>query len=314
MRLKAFAHKGKEGPGVALAAAVTVVGLLLVTAIASREPLSGEGQTVAPVGGGRSQINAPSWALVLVAVGALVGLVGVLVTVDGPLLRRRKKDDELQREFRIPRLAKVVALLVPLAMGAVLVAAAIEGSRARTPLRPGGGSLVPRAGRPPKPHHFSSYTPPTWILPTVIGIVLLGAGAVLLVVAYRGRLGRGGEPLRDLEAAAALGEAVEASLDDLRSEPDPRRAVIAAYRRMEATLADAGLPRRPWEAPREYSGRAHNYLELSAGPLQTLTALFERARFGIGDVGEPLREQAIVALGTLREELSGLTSHRGAFT
>lgn len=286
----------------ALAAALAVVGLLLVTAIASRKPLSGEGQTVPPVGGGRSQINAPPWALTLVAAGALVALVGILVTAGWPLLRRRKKDEELVREFRISRMAKFVALLVPFALGAVLVAAAIEGSRARTPIRPS-GNLVPRGGRAPKPGHFSSYTPPAWILPTVIGVVLLGAGAVLLVVAYRGRLGARAEAAPDLEAAAALTGAVDASLDDLRAEPDPRRAVIAAYRRMESTLADAGLPRRAWEAPREYSGRAHNYLELSAPPLQTLTSLFERARFGVGRVGEPLREQAIAALSALREEL-----------
>ena len=285
----------------ALAAAVIVVGLLLVTAIASRKPLSGEGQTVPPVGGGQSQINAPPWALALVAAGALVALVGILVTVDWPLLRRRKKDDELAREFRISRSAKFVALLVPFVLGAVLVAAAIEGSRARTPIKPS-GNVVPRAGRAPKPGHFSSYAPPTWILPTVAGIVLFGAGAVLLVVAHRGRLGQGAEPAPDVNTAA-LSEAVEASLDDLRGEPDPRRAVIAAYRRMETTLADAGLPRRAWEAPREYSGRAHNHLELSARPLQTLTTLFERARFGVGRVGEPLREQAIAALSALREEL-----------
>ncbi|HZO79067.1 MAG TPA: DUF4129 domain-containing protein [Solirubrobacteraceae bacterium] len=286
----------------ALAVALTVVGLLLVTAIASRKPLSGEGQTVPPVGGGQSQINAPPWALVLVAAGALVALAGILVTVGWPLLRRRKKDEALVREFRISRTAKFVALLVPFALGAVLVAAAIEGSRARTPIRPH-GNVVPRAGRAPKPGHFSSYAPPTWILPTVVGVVLLGAGAVLLVVAYRNRLGAGAEPEPDMQAATALSDAVEASLEDLRDEPDPRRAVIAAYRRMETTLADAGLPRRDWEAPREYSGRAHNHLELSARPLQTLTSLFERARFGVGRVGEPLREQAIAALSALREEL-----------
>jgi Domain of unknown function (DUF4129) len=285
----------------ALAVAVTVVGLLLVTAIASRKPLSGEGQTVPPVGGGQSQINAPPWALALVAAGALVALVGISVTVGWPLLRRRKRDDELGREVRISRTAKLVALLVPFVLGAVLVAAAIEGSRARTPIKPS-GNVVPRAGRVPKPGHFSSYTPPAWILPTVVGVLLLGAGAVLLVLAYRGRLGAGAEQAPDL-TATALSEAVEASLDDVRDEPDPRRAVIAAYRRMENTLADAGLPRRAWEAPREYSGRAHNHLELSARPLQTLTSLFERARFGVGGVGEPLRAQAIAALSALREEL-----------
>jgi hypothetical protein len=289
---------------VALGAATAVTALLIVTAIASREPLSGEGQAVPPVGGGQSQINAPPWALALVVAGAAVALVGVLVTVDWPLLRRRKEDPEaLVRVLPIPRLAKVMAFVLVLLLGAVLVAGAIEGSRARTPIRPGGGSLVPRAGRVPKPRPFSSYTPPTWILPTVLGVVLGGGGAVLLVVALRGRLGRRPEPEPDFAAAAVLGDAVQASLEDLRSDPDPRRAVIAAYRRMETTLGEAGLPRRAWEAPREYSGRAHNNLELSARPLQTLTALFERARFGLGRVDESVREQAIAALVALREEL-----------
>ncbi len=106
--------------------------------------------------------------------------------------------------------------------------------------------------------------------------------------------------------AEELSEAVTASLDDLRSEPDPRRAVIAAYRRMESALADVGLPRRAWEAPREYSGRAHTNLELSVRPLRQLTSLFERARFGRETVGEPLREEAIASLSALRQELSGI--------
>lgn len=292
------------GRGVALAAAVTVVALLLVTAIASRKPLSGEGQAVPPVGGGRSQINAPPWALVLVAAGAAIALVGVLVTIDWSAVLRHRKDRELARLISTSRLARAMALLVPLLVGAVLVVAAIEGSRARTPIRPG-GKIVPRAGKAPASRPPSSYAPPTWTLPVVLAVVLGGGGTVLLVGALRGRRGEHPDQASDLEAAAVLGNAVEASLDDLRSEPDPGRAVIAAYRRMEATLADAGLPRRTWEAPREYSGRARNHLELTAQPLQTLTALFERARFGLGRVGEPLREQAIAALTALREELRG---------
>ena len=40
-----------------------------------------------------------------------------------------------------------------------------------------------------------------------------------------------------------LAAAVDESLDDLRAEPDPRRAVIAAYARLERVLAAHGLPR-----------------------------------------------------------------------
>ena len=55
--------------------------------------------------------------------------------------------------------------------------------------------------------------------------------------------------------AAESPQAVDESLDDLRAEPDPRRAVIAAYARLERVLAAHGLPRKPAEAPLEYLGR-----------------------------------------------------------
>ena len=53
-----------------------------------------------------------------------------------------------------------------------------------------------------------------------------------------------------------LADVLEETIDDLRAEADPRRAVIAAYARMERALAAAGLPRSPAEAPDEYL-RAH---------------------------------------------------------
>ena len=61
--------------------------------------------------------------------------------------------------------------------------------------------------------------------------------------------GMGGNPL-----AEALEAALDESLDDLRAEPDPRRAVIAAYARLEQVLASHGLPRITAEAPLEYLG------------------------------------------------------------
>ena len=50
---------------------------------------------------------------------------------------------------------------------------------------------------------------------------------------------------RDAALAEALEDVLDESLDDLRAEPDPRRAVIAAYARLERVLAAHGLPRRP---------------------------------------------------------------------
>ena len=51
------------------------------------------------------------------------------------------------------------------------------------------------------------------------------------------------------------------TLDDLRSEPDPRKAVIGAYAKMERTLAARGLPRHESEAPEEYLARILDVVE-----------------------------------------------------
>lgn len=304
MRLRAFAERGRAVP--AIIAAVTVVALLMVTAIASRRPLSGVGKVATPTTSGGSQINAPAWSLALVALGAAVALFGALVAIRWQVPRRHKREDEMPRPvIQLPLATKLVALLIPTLIAAVLVVAGIDGSRARTPtIRPGTGSILPRPGSSPNSRQSTSYQPPGWMVPAIAGVVLAGAGAALLLVALRRRVGDGIEFRPVFGVDAALEEAVQESLEDLRGEPDPRRAVIAAYRRMEATLTEAGLARRDWEAPREYAGRVHNHLELSARPLETLTALFERARFGVGAVDERLRERAIAALMELRDEVA----------
>jgi hypothetical protein len=118
--------------------------------------------------------------------------------------------------------------------------------------------------------------------------------------------------------AERLVELLDDTLEDLEREPDPRRAVIAAWARMERGLAAAGLPRRPSEAPFEYATRVlETALDPAApgspdgfgGPVQLfsvhrLTGLFERAKFSHHRIGEGDRHEAIAALRAVRRELA----------
>lgn len=97
--------------------------------------------------------------------------------------------------------------------------------------------------------------------------------------------------------------ALDESLDDLRREPDLRRAIIAAYARMERALAGAGIPRRPSEAPLEFLARALEALDASADAVTRLTDLFEWAKFSPHEPDEAMRDEAIAALEALRDEL-----------
>ena len=138
------------------------------------------------------------------------------------------------------------------------------------------------------------------------GPVLITLGLVLLAVIaywYAGRARKRARGELHTGLAAAVAQAVDESLDDLRAEPDPRRAVIAAYARLEAVLAAHGLPRKPAEAPLEYLGRMLAELSVSDRAARALTDLFERAKFSQHVVGAEMKDEAIDALETVRDDL-----------
>jgi hypothetical protein len=149
----------------------------------------------------------------------------------------------------------------------------------------------------------TTHTSDTWWPIVIVG---LGTAAALMTAVVH-RPAASSPTDDDIDAATIA--VLDASLDDLRREPDPRRAVIAAYARMERGLAGRGFARQPWETPTEYLRRA-----LSGGasatfpagglePLGELTALAERARFSALTVDEAMRSRAIAALESLRREL-----------
>jgi hypothetical protein len=137
-----------------------------------------------------------------------------------------------------------------------------------------------------------------WDEVAIVAALLAAAG----VAAFASRSSKPMKPWRirpQEEVALALDE----SLDDLRSEPDLRRAIIAAYARMENTLAAAGIPRRPSETPLEFLARALQGLDASAGAVTRLTDLFEWAKFSQHEPDASMRDDAIDALVALRDEL-----------
>jgi Domain of unknown function (DUF4129) len=140
-----------------------------------------------------------------------------------------------------------------------------------------------------------------WI-PVLVTLALIGVAVFGMWWSGRARRRARGERQRN-PLSEAIAAAVDESLDDLRAEPDPRRAVIAAYARLELVLAAHGLPRSPSEAPLEYLRRMLTELSVSPAAAQRLTDLFERAKFSQHAVGPEMKEQAIEALETVRDDL-----------
>jgi hypothetical protein len=141
------------------------------------------------------------------------------------------------------------------------------------------------------------------LAPFLVVGAALGATIAYLALRRRRRL-----PLEGDEEALAdeLELLLDEALDDLRAEPDPRKAVIAAYARMERAFARFGLPREGSEAPLEYLERIAREVGHIPGAARLafeLTHLYERARFSAHEVDAGMKEDAIRALETLRAEL-----------
>jgi hypothetical protein len=158
--------------------------------------------------------------------------------------------------------------------------------------------------REPRPADPDNQTPDFRLLP----LMVVAGGALALVGYLRVRAGRRPvlDPIGEEELRDELADLVDETLDDLRADPDARRAVIGAYARMERVLAAFGLPRRPFEAPLEYAQRVGPDLEGVPGAprlVSELTHLYERAKFSQHEVDVEMKDEAIWALISLRSEL-----------
>jgi hypothetical protein len=157
------------------------------------------------------------------------------------------------------------------------------------PTRPAGESELP-----------SAYEAEFAWIPVIVVVVLATLGLVAAHVSARRRRRR----YADEDAVAhALVEVLEDTLDDLRAEVDPRKAVIAAYARLERTLAAHGSARRAAETPEEYLARILPRLAIDRRSIRRLTDLFTRAKFSQHEVDAGMKEEAIDALVQVRDEL-----------
>ena len=287
-RSRRWARAAEATLGIATASAVI--------AIAASAPLSHP----TPVNAASAQ--APSTALFLLLAGLGAVALAALVAVIWP--GRRRKGDEEPELVPVPPevhwMWKLLAIAFVFAVGATLVAAAVLGARTAHPVPFGGAAVGARSRIAPAGAGGGTggFVLPSWVPWTGFGIVLAGVatGAALLVF---GRARSVEEPPERRAARAA----VDAAIDALDTTTDPRYAVIAAYAAMERVLAARGIRRLRAEAPREYLRRVLVAASGAERDAQTLTGLFEEARFSTHPISDRLRELALSALTSLHARL-----------
>jgi hypothetical protein len=135
--------------------------------------------------------------------------------------------------------------------------------------------------------------------------IALVLGAVASVAAFIAYKRRPPLPVRDpLTIEEDVAATIDDAIDDLEREADPRRAVIAAYARMEGTFGRHGLARKPSETAIEYLRRVLHELTARSGAVERLTSLFERAKFSRHEITPEMKQEAIASLREIRESMS----------
>lgn len=283
--------------GARRALTLSLLALLLLGAVAA----AGSG-----VGIGSATLRRNPTSLTFTVAVTLFGLFAVaalLWMVSTSLRWRRRAGGNEAPPSRPRRLVAAVPIL------ALLLLLLFVGGRHRLRLP----SLRPGAGRVAHTHaHAAVAFVPTASISTV-AVVVVVAALVVLRSRLRGR--RRHRPLAHLERSFYGGDwpegqpgslsrtLAEVEVPDPEQEPDPRRAVVAAYLAMTHAAGESGAVRRVDETASEFLERFLDAAGASADAAGHLTAVFEVARYSTRPVDESLRSSAIAALRRVRDEL-----------
>jgi hypothetical protein len=272
---------------------VGLLGMLAVVAVAA----AGH----SPAGGAsRPSTGTPKLVADYLATIALIMLpIGAFLIFWAAFLRRAYANVPLKKSPLYPGQILPKPLVTVAFVFLILFIAVRWGHPTRNPLSEGaaaGGKSKTQKTQPADKDYEPHFQ---WLPVFVIGSLVVGLGGAMAFLALRRRR----EELELAPVRETLAGVLSETLDDLRRERDPRKAVIGAYAKMERTLAARGFPRRESEAPLEYLGRILGIVEGSGHSARRLTKLFERARFSPHEIDQKMKDDAIESLVGLRAEL-----------
>jgi uncharacterized membrane protein len=158
-----------------------------------------------------------------------------------------------------------------------------------------GAKLKGADGKTQQPPHFE------WI----VLWIFLAVASVFSVASFIAYKRRPPQPVKEpMTLAEEFAAGIDDAIDDLERETDPRKAVIAAYARMERTFERQGLARRPSETAIEYLRRVLHEITSRSGAVERLTSLFEGAKFSKHEVTVDMKTDAIASLREIRESIA----------
>lgn len=306
------------GGGLLVAAGLAVALAALGNLAAGPEP-GGSGARISV------RVPDPVVAIAFVAVAVAVLLfLGLLVPGELKRRRRRKGEKEFELSYEPPRVSPWVTVALVLLVVALL-AAVSSVMWPGAPTGHGTGAIQPdrtplaedrpadRAWARPDASARPPVSVPAFTSAVAVFVVLGGVVCLALVAwLYAGdRLARWWAGPIGGTAREPLMDAVREGLDDLRTEPDARVAIMRCYQRFEQALARARVARAVWQTPTEFMRTALARVSLPHGPVVLLTGLFEVARFSNRSLGPTARDAACDCLADIGAALEKGDVHAG---
>jgi len=223
--------------------AIALTVLLGIAAFVSRGHAS-------PAGSGAHDRTASQWlANVVFTLWMLAMFAGAILFV---YLQSMRKRDANRQKFQIRPLLMSLLFFSVVLIGMVVLYNKL-GNRQHGPNFGATriGKTLSKAQRQQLKAHDLHSPAFVWPLAAALAALVFGASVTALIRSHRRR----SDLIVELTVRQELANLVDETLDDLRAEADPRKAVIAAYARMERILGVHGLERRASEAPLEYLTR-----------------------------------------------------------
>lgn len=282
---------------VAIALVLVVGGVVAVSVLASSI-----GRSADPTSVGGS-ISPPGEALDAVVMALLT--LGLALTIAVFIVQFGGEREERQADTKRRVLGAV--LVAALAIGTMWIVRELDidldfgaegtAEQGEGPRLGGSGPLVEDDSEPEDRSTVGSWTG------IAFGLLILVVGAVWMVAERQRRALDDAENRLDGDERDALAGLLDVAIDDLRSDPDPRRAVIRAWGGLATAFASVGLPRDDAEAPFPYLERVLSTLDTSGPAAERLTSAFERAMFSSHSIDRATQDEAVDALVVVRDEL-----------
>jgi len=285
------------GPRTRLAlVAVGLLALLAIVALASRS------------GFGHSSRASPTSIVVSYAFTAflIVFILMIPIAVYAYILQAREGEVEL-KSFKSRVIQNLVLLCIFSLIAVVILYIRLHHWHIFH-INPKGLKNAANALKHGQAHRSSTRTEPKFEWPLFwVAAVVVSTAVVAAVVQHR-RLRARRAALRAAQTESMSEDLVTTigdAIDDLEAEPDARRAVIAAYARMEGVFGRHGLSRRPSDTPLEYLSRVLMEVTSRGEAVKRLTTLFEQAKFSRRAIDAGRKSEAIGALREIRDDLQG---------